>query len=143
MKRLAGFLCALAALPAWGQARGYAFDDPALFARQLAWGVVHGVRLLGRACFERGDAAAAAAYADWLDREMPVIRATERELARRYFDRDTASPDALAAVLNLRPSLETPAAELAAACATLPEALASPRYRLDRFIAEKEREGIK
>jgi hypothetical protein len=116
---------------------GYAFEQPAVLARQLAWGLVHGARLLTLACRERGDGAAAAAYADWLDRERSVIQATERVLARHHFGRDSAPAEAISAALNLKPRLETPAAELAAACATLPAALASPRYDLARFHAEK------
>lgn len=116
---------------------GYAFEQPAILARQLAWGLVHGARLLALACRERGDGAATAAYADWLDRERPVIQTTERVLARHHFGRDGAPAEAISTALNLKPRLETPAAELAAACATLPAALASPRYDLARFHAEK------
>ena len=115
---------------------GYAFDEPHFLTRQLLWGVVHGIRLLGRACFERGDMLAAMAYADWIDRQKPAILAAERDLARNYFGRNTASPDALAAALNLNPFLKTSADELAPACATLPAALAGPRYDLERLRAE-------
>lgn len=138
MKHLAAVLCALAAMPAWGQAppQGYAFDEPHLLARQLLWGVVHGVRLLGRACFEQGNLPAAMAYAEWADRQKPAILAAERDLARHYFDRDTASPEALAAALNLRPSLEAPPDGLGPACETLPAALDGARYDLERLRAE-------
>lgn len=116
---------------------GYAFDNPAVLVRQLAWGVAHGVRLLGLACQARGDSKAALAYVDWLDRERLSLRAIERDLARHYFGRDEAPAEAISAALNLKPYLETPAADLAAACATLAEALAAPRYDLERFRAEK------
>ncbi|MDP2809410.1 MAG: hypothetical protein Q8O34_04610 [Rhodocyclaceae bacterium] len=116
---------------------GYAFDEPHILTQQLLWGLAHGARLLALDCQARGDGAAALAYVDWLDRQWPRIRAAEQDLARHYFGRDQAPAEAISAALSLKPYLETQSGELAAACATLPEALAAPRYDLERFHAEK------
>jgi hypothetical protein len=114
----------------------YEFDRPQLLAQQLLWGVVHGVRLLGLACHRRGDRAAALAYVDWLDQQWPRIRAAERDLSRHYFDRDQAPMEAIDAALRLKPALDRPDSELGEACATLPEALAAPRYDLERYYQD-------
>jgi hypothetical protein len=115
----------------------YEFDRPQLLAQQLLWGVVHGVRLLGMACHRRGDQAAALAYVDWLDHQWPRIRAAERDLSRHYFERDQVPMEAIDAALKLRPALDQPDDKLGDACATLPEALAAPRYDLERYYQDK------
>jgi hypothetical protein len=115
----------------------YQFDRPQLLAQQLLWGVVHGVRLLGMACHRRGDHAATLAYVDWLDRQWPRIRAAERDLSRHYFEREQVPMEAIDAALKLRPALDQPDDKLGDACATLPEALAAPRYDLERYYQEK------
>jgi hypothetical protein len=128
----------LATSPTWaGDSPGYAFDNPRLLTQQLLWGRVHGIRLLALACQDRGDAPAALAYADWLDRQSPRIRLAERDLAHHYFDRDHAGVEAIDAALGLKPQLETPGAEIAAACATLPAALAEPRNDLEHIYNER------
>jgi hypothetical protein len=115
----------------------YEFDKPQLLAQQLLWGVVHGVRLLGMACHRRGDRAAAEAYVNWLDRQGPRIRAAERELSLHYFQREQVPMEAIDQALKLKPTLDQPDEELGEACATLPEALAAPRYDLERFYQEQ------
>jgi uncharacterized protein (TIGR02996 family) len=120
-----------------GVPSGYAFDKPPILAQQLVWGIVHGVRLLGAACDRRGDHAATAAYADWLDGQWPPIRAAERTLSRYYFNREQVPLEAIDKALNLRPALEQADKDLGAACATLPAALAAPRYNLKQFYQEK------
>jgi len=115
----------------------YEFNRPQILAQQLLWGVVHGVRLLGMACQRRGDRAAALAYVDWLDGQWPRIRAAERDLSRHYFERDQVPMEAIDAALMLRPVLDQPDDKLGDACATLPEALAAPRYDLERYYQEK------
>lgn len=132
----AGMTLALAAQAQTAPSR-YEFDKPQILAQQLLWGVVHGVRLLGMACHRRGDALAAQAYVDWLDQQWPRIRAAERELSRHYFDREKVPMEAIDAALKLRPALERPDSELGEACATLPAALATPRYDLERYYQEK------
>lgn len=132
----AGMLLALVAQAQSVPSR-YEFDRPQILAQQLLWGVVHGVRLLGMACHRRGDHGAAQAYADWLDGQWPRILAAERDLSRHYFDRDQVPLEAIDQALRLRPALNTPDGELGEACATLPAALAAPRYDLERFYQEK------
>lgn len=119
------------------QPNGYVFDNPQLLAQQLLWGRVHGVRLLGLACQERGHAAAAEAYVDWMEKQKARIHAAERDLARHYFHKDSASPEAISAALLLKPVLETEAELLAAACDSLPLALQQERYDLEKFYAER------
>jgi uncharacterized protein (TIGR02996 family) len=116
---------------------GYEFDKPRLLAQQLLWGVAHGVRLLGTACHRRGDATAALTYADWLDRQGPRLREAERDLSRHYFKRDQAPMEAIDGALKLKPALDRPDADLGEACASLPEALAAPRYDLERYYQEE------
>lgn len=117
--------------------QGYAFDNPQLLTQQLLWGVIHGVRLLGITCQARGDTSAALAYVDWMERQQARIHAAERDLARHYFGRDTASPEAISAALRLKPALTSPPETLGAACATLPEALQQERYDLEKFYASR------
>jgi hypothetical protein len=116
---------------------GYAFDQPRILVRQIAWGHLHGVRLLAQACQERKDAAASQAYVDWLERQRQPIASVAADLSRYYFGIDAAPMAAIDAALNLTPTLATPESELAAACQTLPEALASKRHDLDRLIDEQ------
>lgn len=113
-------------------APGYAFDRPELLADQYLWGIAHGARLLGHACGRAGDAGAYAAWAAWEERETAAIAASARRLGRHYFRREDATPAELAAALGLRPALDLAPERLAAACATLPAALAQPRYDLTR-----------
>ena len=115
---------------------GYVFDNPQLLTQQLLWGIVHGVRLLGLACQQRGDTAAAEAYLAWLDRQQVRLQAAERDLAGHYFGRRTASPEALAQALALKPTLAVEDDLLQQACASLPEALAQERYDLEKFYAD-------
>ncbi|HZV54076.1 MAG TPA: hypothetical protein VFF82_03970 [Rhodocyclaceae bacterium] len=141
MKRsLAGFGASLA-LAAHAQQpaipSGYEMDNPRILAQQLLWGVVHGVRLLGMACQRRGDNAATLAYAEWLDRQWPRIRAAEVDLSRHYFQREQVPMEAIDGALKLKPALDQLDGELGEACASLPEALATPRYDLERYYQEK------
>jgi hypothetical protein len=120
----------------------YAFANPRLLTQQLLWGRVHGTRLLGLACWARGDAVAALSYVDWLDRQWLPILAASRDLSRHYFSVDAAPMEAIDAALNLKTQLDTPGHELTAACATLAEALAASRHDLARFYAER-REAVR
>jgi hypothetical protein len=132
----AGMTLALAAQAQSVPSR-YEFDKPQILAQQLLWGVVHGVRLLGMACHRRGDALAAQAYVDWLDKQWLRIRSAERDLSLHYFQREQAPMEAIDQALKLRPALDKPDEDLAEACATLPQALATPRYDLERYYQEK------
>jgi hypothetical protein len=141
MKRIAVALGAGLALAVQAQQpvlnSGYEVDNPRVLAQQLLWGVVHGVRLLGMACQRRGDRAAALAYVDWLDGQWPRIRMAERDLSYHYFKRAQVPLEAIDGALKLKPALEQPDDELGDACATLPAALATPRYDLERYYQEK------
>jgi hypothetical protein len=141
VRAIAAAIGVTAALTAQAQERpipsGYEFDRPNILAQQLLWGVVHGVRLLGMACHRRGDQVAAQAYVDWLDQQWPRIRAAEADLSRHYFSRDQVPMEAIDGALKLKPALEQADADLGEACASLPEALAAPRYDLERYYQEK------
>jgi len=111
---------------------GYAFDRPELLADQYLWGIAHGARLLGLACARAGHAEAHAAWLAWSERERPEIVASAGRLGRHYFQREDAASAEIAAALNLRPALDIAPERLEPACATLPAALARPRYDLAR-----------
>lgn len=121
------------------QRLGYAFDRPAILAQQTLFGVAHGVTLLARACaLVPGQAAPSqAAYQAWWAKNGPWAEQAERDLARYYFhDRSPeAARLALVKALQLKTELgfATDSPALAAACATLPQALEKPRYDLERL----------
>lgn len=115
---------------------GYAFDRPGVLADQHIWGIAHGARLLALACAQAGHGAAAEAWVDWQEREAAQIEVIRAALGQYYFQRDDVPPAAIAAALGLKETLELPAEQLAAACATLAEALKQPRYDLARRRAE-------
>lgn len=115
---------------------GYRFDNPQLLTQQLLWGIVHGVRLLGLRCQAMGNTVAAEAYIQWLSQQQTRVQAAERDLAGHYFGRPTASPEALALALGLKPTLDLDDALLQPACATLAEALQQERYDLNKFYAD-------
>lgn len=115
---------------------GYAFEKPRVLAQQLVWGRLHGVRLLALACRERGDDKAAGAYLAWLESQASPIAAAGQMLSRHYFGLAQAPMEAIDGALRLKPRLDVAADELATACASLPEALAAPRYDLERYYQE-------
>lgn len=112
--------------------QGYAFDHPELLADQLIWGVAHGARLLALACARTGRGDAAEAWVAWQERERPSILAANRRLGLHYFGREDAPADAISAALGLANALALPPDRLAPACASLAEALAQPRYDLEK-----------
>jgi len=116
---------------------GYVFDNPQLLTQQLLWGILHGVRLLGITCQIRGYTSAAEAYLDWMDKQSTRIRAAERDLARHYFQQESASPEAISAALLLKPMLDISPEQLAAACDSLPLALKKERYDLEKFYEDR------
>lgn len=130
-RALAFFFLALPGL-ALAQHDGYAFDQPEVLAAQRAWGIVHAVKLLARACAQAGDTAAVESWLEWQERERREIEATMRQLARHHFAAETVAPAALSAALGLATQLSLEKEERQAACATLPAALASGRYDLAR-----------
>ena len=121
------------------QRLGYAFDRPAILAQQTLFGVAHGVTLLARACalVPSQSAPSQAAYQAWWAKNGSWAEQAERDLARYYFhDRSPeAARLALVKALQLKTELgfATDSPALAAACATLPQALEKPRYDLERL----------
>jgi len=117
--------------------QGYAFSHPRILAQQTLFGLAHGIALLARACAVEPDSAAVAqdAYQAWEARNQLRIAAAENELARYYFTppHDQVRRLDLVQALQLKSDLglATDGPELKAACATLPEALAKPRYDLE------------
>jgi hypothetical protein len=111
---------------------GYAFDRPELLADQYLWGIAHGARLLAQACAVAGHAEAHAAWQAWNERETPEIAACAQRLGRHYYQRDDVAAAELVVALHLKPALDIAPERLEPACATLPAALARPRYDLAR-----------
>lgn len=116
--------------------QGYAFDFPRVLAEQRLFGIAHGVSLLATACLDvpaTADASASA-YTAWYEGQQDIIDAVREELAAFYFGprANETKWSHLVSALNLRPklSLAADSPELAAACASLPEALKQPRYDL-------------
>jgi hypothetical protein len=116
---------------------GYVFENPQLLTQQLLWGVLHGVRLLGITCQVGGYTAAAEAYLDWMDKQGVRVRSAERDLARHYFQQESASPEAISAALLLKSTLDISPEQLAAACDSLPQALKKERYDLEKFYEDR------
>jgi hypothetical protein len=150
VKRIVALSCALLlalsarageSAPPQPASRGYAFDQPEVMAAQLLWGVAHGARLLALACAAHGREAMAEAWVDWHERERERIHAAGRLLGRHYFDDETVSPGVISATLGLKSALALPQDTLGPACDTLREALAQPRYDLERF-QEKTLEAL-
>jgi len=115
---------------------GYAFGHPRILAQQTIFGLAHGIALLGRSCarFPGSGDAAREAYAAWETANREHIAQAESELARYYFTPPASEVRRLDLVqaLNLKADLGLPTdgPELEAACSTLPQALAKPRYDL-------------
>lgn len=126
------------AVPRFRQERqGYAFAHPRILAQQTLFGLSHGISLLARACSllpEQGELAREA-YGAWETRNRIRIELAEYELARYYFTppaEEVRRLDLIQALqLKSDLGLSTDGPELKAACATLPEALAKPRYDLE------------
>ncbi|MDP2194402.1 MAG: hypothetical protein Q8J72_00260 [Rhodocyclaceae bacterium] len=115
---------------------GYAFDKPPVLAAQLLWGVAHGARLLGLACAKNGHYAATQAWLNWQEREAAQIDAARRLLGNYYFGDAEPLPAVVSAAIGLKPALDLSSEALEPACATLAEALAQPRYDMNRRHAD-------
>lgn len=149
MRRLAALAALSLALAAQAQEReparrGYAFDSPRIVAEQRLFGIAHGVALLAAACREVPESAAATqeAYGAWRAAQQMTIDIAAAGLARYYFGAAAAAMDwqAIAGALDLKPRIDLApdSAELQAACATLPQALAQPRYALGERLRREE-----
>jgi hypothetical protein len=115
---------------------GYAFEYPRILAQQRLFGIAHAVSLLAAACLDvpASSSAVQDAYAPWRARQEPAIDAAVADLGIYYLGA-TAVPatwDTLAQTMQLPEKLAYAAGSpaLKAACATLPQALAQPRYDL-------------
>lgn len=124
--------------------QGYAFEYPRVLAQQRLFGIQHGVQLLVVACraLPAETETVEAAHVHWLEKQQPLIESMHAELAQYYFGprADEATRRHIVRALNLRESLNLApeSAELKAACATLPAALALPRYDLGSLFALEE-----
>jgi hypothetical protein len=124
------------------QRMGYAFDRPEILIRQRLFGLAHGLSVLAGACLDLPEHSEPIqeAYAAWHATQGKTIDAIQHDLAVYYFGERAAEarwqdlaralilPDNIQAALG-RVSLQD-------ACASLPDAIARPRYELDRLLAE-------
>ncbi|MGE5467792.1 MAG: hypothetical protein ACM3Y9_10250 [Ignavibacteria bacterium] len=136
------FSALVAAQPAPLEREGYAFDAPRILAQQRLFGIAHGVALLATACRAVPETASAAeaAYALWRVREQAAIDAAAQDLGEYFFGNRETDWQTIARKMLLKESLDLPgdSEQLAAACASLPEALQQPRYELsERFHLEE------
>ena len=121
---------------------GYAFEQPEILLRQRLFGLAHGLSLLAASCLDLPEHSEPIqdAYAAWHARQAKTIEALVLDLARYYFGprADEAQWRDLARALNLKDSIQPALGEttLQDACASLPEAIARPRYELDTLQAE-------
>lgn len=121
---------------------GYAFDQPEILIRQRLFGLAHGLSLLAAACLDVPEQSGATqeAYAAWHEKQAQTIDAMVRDLARHYFGvrSEEATWADLVSALNLKNRIQDAlgAVALEAACASLPTAIARPRYQLDRLLVE-------
>ncbi|MCM2309180.1 MAG: hypothetical protein NDI91_17120 [Sulfuritalea sp.] len=119
---------------------GYAHDQPEILLRQRLFGLAHGLSLLAAACLDlpAHSEPIQDAYAAWHAKQAKAIEAIVHDLAAYYFGpRAEAArwPDlsrALNLIDNIQPALNE--VTLHAACASLPEAIARPRYALDKLL---------
>jgi hypothetical protein len=121
---------------------GYAIDQPQILIRQRLFGLAHGLSNLAAACLELPEHSQAIqdAYAAWHAGQSKTIEALVHDLARYYFGPRAAEArwQDLARALNLHESIEPSLGPISLedACATLPQAIGQPRYRLDRRLAD-------
>lgn len=113
---------------------GYAFDDANILLRQRIFGLAHGVHLLLSGCLDKEAHAAAAqqAYETWHAAQRAAIDQVRRAVAAYHFgpQAERAQWQDIATALGLKETIYPAlgAIPLAEACATLPQALAQPRY---------------
>lgn len=129
------------ALPVLPQRQGYAFADPDILLRQRLFGLAHGLSLLAAACLDlpAHSSPIQDAYAAWHAKQAKTIETIVHDLASYYFGPRAGEaqwPD-LSRALNLVDNIQPALGEITlhAACATLPEAIARPRYALDKLLA--------
>ena len=121
---------------------GYAVGQPEILIRQRLFGLAHGMSLLAAACLDLPEHSGPIqdAYAAWHAKQARTIEIIVHDLADFYFGPRAGEaqwPD-LSRALNLADNIQPALGEITlhAACATLPDAIARPRYELDRMLTE-------
>ena len=131
-----------AALAVMPRRMGYALDQPEILIRQRLFGLAHGLSMLAAACLDLPEHSRPVqdAYAAWHATQAATIEAMAQDLARYYFGprADEARWQDLARALNLNDSIQPSlgGVSLQDACATLPAALARPRYEFGKLLTE-------
>ena len=121
---------------------GYALDQPEILIRQRLFGLAHGLSMLAAACLDLPEHSAPIqeAYAAWHAAQSRTIEAMAQDLARHYFGprADEARWPDLVRALNLNDSIQPSLGDVSLqdACATLPAALARPRYEFGKLLTE-------
>jgi hypothetical protein len=117
---------------------GYAFTQPSLLSAQVAFGIAHAVGLLTARCESLPELtdAVRAAHIEWSQQQAATLDAIVGDLARHYFGDRAAEArwPHIVGALHLQSRLDIGGDKLAAACATLPEALRQPRYDLAAML---------
>ena len=137
------------ALEVPGNRLGYDFDHPEVLIRQRLFGLAHGLSMLAAACLDLPEHSTPIqnAYAAWHAEQAKAIETLVLDLARHYFGPRAAEAgwQDLARALNLNESIHPSlgAVSLQDACASLPEAIARPRYQFDKLLAEADASAIK
>jgi hypothetical protein len=130
------------------QRMGYDFDHPEILIRQRLFGLAHGLSMLAAACLDLPEHSTPIqnAYATWHAEQARAIETLVLDLARHYFGPRAAEArwQDLARALNLNDSIHPSlgAVSLQDACASLPEAIARPRYQFDKLLAEADASAI-
>ena len=120
--------------------QGYAFEYPRVLAEQRLFGIAHGISLLAEACAKEPLYAQStdAAYGQWYEQQQLLVESLKNNLADFYFGPGAgqASWKHIAATLSLRERIspEPGSEQMAAACASLPEALQQSRYDLNSLF---------
>jgi hypothetical protein len=128
---------------------GYDFDHPETLIRQRLFGLAHGLSMLAAACLDLPEHSTPIqnAYATWHAEQAKAIETLMLDLARHYFGPRAAEArwQDLVRALNLNDSIHPSlgAVSLRDACASLPEAIARPRYQFDKLLAEADASAIK
>ena len=129
--------------------QGYAFDEPGVLIRQRLFGLAHGLSMLAAACLDLPEHSTPIqnAYATWHAEQARAIETLVLDLARHYFGPRAAEArwQDLALALNLNDSIHPALGQVSLqdACASLPEAIARPRYQFDKLLAEADASAIK
>jgi hypothetical protein len=128
---------------------GYDFDHPEVLIRQRLFGLAHGLSMLAAACLDLPEHSTPIqnAYAAWHAEQAKAIETLVLDLARHYFGPRAVEArwQDLARALNLNDSIHPALGQVSLqdACASLPEAIARPRYQFDKLLAEADASAIK